>query len=490
MTCPSVRKGAEFWRIVGRLILAFSMWAVLIGANIVHAQQVGGEWQTPKDISAPLSEGNDLYGVLICDANQNLHILWGKGQQFGSDIYYRTDAEGTLSLANAVLALPDPLALALSAAITQRGPKLHVIWQNRYVKGDVYYSSAPLSTAGDARTWGKPQLMVPGADQAVLQAANSGVLHLIYGVSDEDGYMTSVNHVQSSDDGLTWSEPDLVYEFQSPTPSFVILMMAIDALDRIHVGITTRTQTYGEYSELGYTRSLDGGKTWEPYLVVAKQSDETPNVSVIAPFAFGEDEIHLTWHDPRRMHMWSTDGGVTWNNPIQIIDLGAGFGGANYLAKDSNGVLRAVTGVLAGVYVSTFEDSQWLNHERIESRNMDPHSQSLVVCRGNQLHVVYDDRVVEDTSVWYSRKQVDAPHIEQNPIPTPVVALAAVSASPEAPQILQTLPSNGISEPTSPRSNMAAPPATGSTWMPLLLSTALVVALVSAVVIWHKRPRR
>ena len=277
------------------------------------------------------------------------------------------------------------------------------------------------------------------------------------------------------------------------SPSTIVLSTEIDARDRIHVGITIRSQTYGDYSELGYIRSLDGGETWQPYQAIAKQNEITPNVSVIAPFAFGEDEIHLTWHDPRRMHMWSTDGGVTWSNPVRIIDLGAGFGGANYLAKDSAGILRAVTGVGGGVYVSTFAGSQWLSPDRIESRWMDPHSQRLVVCQGNQLHVVYDDRIVRDTTVWYAHKQVDAPYIGRSPIPTaePRAVLPTSAAPPPSPTAglsVDAKPNatpDATARPPLPGMTSSATPA--STVMPFLVSTTSVVVLISVALVWHWR---
>ena len=281
-------------------------------------------------------------------------------------------------------------------------------------------------------------------------ADKSGALHLIYNSFETGGYMNQVYHMRSTDSGLTWGEPELVYQVATEVPSYLITVAAIDESGRIHMGITLRSQDYGVYSELGYMRSLDTGQTWQPYQVIAKQSEATPNVSVIAPFAFGKDEIHLTWHDPRRMHMWSSNGGVTWSKPIEIIQLGAGFGGANFLAKDSAGVLRAATGVANGVYVSTFANSQWGAAEQIENRNMDPHSQILVVCQGNQLNVMYDDRVKLDTTVWYAHKEVDAPHLERSPIPTPQARSATISASPEAHQASPTAEPAATSIPTRP----------------------------------------
>ena len=204
------------WIALGILLL---ICTTLTEVKNARAQNIVGEWTIPEDISAPYTEGRDLYGVLICDPNQNLHILWGKGHQDGSEIYYRTDAGGALSAPNSVLASSDSLALALSAAVTQRSSTLHLVWQNSFIKGDVFYSSAPLAQAGDARAWDMPRLMVSQADSAEISADNSGLLHLIYGASDAEGIQNSVYHVRSDDNGFTWSEPDLVYEVWSRAPA-------------------------------------------------------------------------------------------------------------------------------------------------------------------------------------------------------------------------------------------------------------------------------
>jgi hypothetical protein len=470
---------------LGLLLLAA---LVLLEPKNTLAQAPSSGWTTPEDISAPISAGNDLFGMLICDPNQNLHILWGKSDSYGSEIYYRTDAAGALSVPIDVLALPDSLAVRLGAAITPDWT-LHVIWQNGYIRGDVYYSKVPLAEAGNPHAWDAPRLILSQVDSAGILPDNSGSLHLIYGVSDAAGLTNSIYHMRSDDGGLSWSQPTLIYEMSS-VPSTIGASAAFDAAGRMHVGITIRSQEYGVYSELGYIRSLDGGQTWQPYQVIARQSEATPNVSVIAVWVFGADEIHITYHDPRRMHMWSNDGGATWSNPIQIIELGAGFGGANGLAKDSAGVLRAVTGVANGVYVSTFADSQWGAPEQIENRSMDPHGQQLVVCQGNQLHVMYDDRVLKDTTVWYSHKQVNAPHIEQSPIPTQVARTNAISGPREAQQVSPVAEPAANAGPAPALTDVTPPVDSGRVLALVLISTTSVVAVTCVVSgLWRLRGR-
>jgi hypothetical protein len=119
------------------------------------------------------------------------------------------------------------------------------------------------------------------------------------------------------------------------------------------------------------------------------------------------------------MHQWSNDGGETWSQPIEIMPLAAAFGGDNALAKDSAGVLHVVTAVNKGVFSAAWDGTRWLAPEQIEGRNMDPHGQQLIVCQGNQLHVVYDDRIGDETTVWYSHRVVDTPLIGRGALPPP-----------------------------------------------------------------------
>ena len=99
--------------------------------TLVRAQDTAPGWTGPEDISTPFSEGKDLFGVLLCDPYQNLHVLWGKSHAGGSEIYYRTDQDGSLSAPLDVLALPDRLAVQLSAAISAPDPTIHLVWLNR-----------------------------------------------------------------------------------------------------------------------------------------------------------------------------------------------------------------------------------------------------------------------------------------------------------------------------------------------------------------------
>jgi hypothetical protein len=266
--------------------------------------------------------------------------------------------------------------------------------------------------------------------------------------------------------------------------------MAIDGRDRIHLGISVNSQEYAQYSEVGYVQSTDGGATWSPYKEIQKTGTTFQGVAWIAPYAFGTDEIHLTWHDPRRMHTWSLDGGKTWQSPEEIMPLGAAFGGRNQLVKDSAGVIHVVTGVANGIFSASRNGSQWNAPEQIDDRYIDPHGQVMTTCQGNQLHIAYYDRS-GDNRVWYSTRTVDAPHIDREPIPIPTPRPNSTAASNAG--------GNGtiasLDDPLARRLELAelsktnATPMAPNPWPQVLIPTLSALVLIVGIFVLRRRGR-
>lgn len=467
-------------RVIGGTVLLALLGLLCPGRS--HSGQYGPGWSFPVDISYPDTAGQDLSPRLLCDQYQNLHVLWAKSYGTGSAIYYRSDVAGVLSEANAVVAVHDPLAVALSAAISSRDDVIHVIWQNSWVRGEVYYSRASLSDASSAGAWSRPRILVSAPDGAAISVDGDAIVRIWYGVSDDRNGQGEVVYIESRDSGEAWSDPIPVYQTILPTPSIIRGNLVVDKAGRMHASVSIRSQTYGAYSELLYLRSIDAGHTWEQE-VVAGPDSTSPGVAGLALFVLERDEIHRTWHHPERLHQWSVDGGETWSDPVEIIDLGWGFGGTNALARDSAGVLHVVTGVGNGVFSASFDGSTWGAAERIEARAMDPHSQTIAVCQGNQLHVAYDDRIGDETTVWYSRRVVNAPHIGQLPVPQRAVPAAEpVTAHIDA----TTVPTRvGVTPPTGSGRGVSSQSSSAVTaaepLVPLLVSAGSVLILMAVV---------
>ena len=238
--------------------------------------------------------------------------------------------------------------------------------------------------------------------------------------------------MRSNDHGASWSDPVRIASVTAPVPSWLDGGIQVDGKGRFHLYYTVRSMEYGVYSMLVYIRSVDQGVTWNTPLKIAGSEAQpgvfNQGVSQLAAFTFGDDEVHLTWDEPERRHMWSLDGGNTWSQPVAIMRLGAAFGGVNQLAKDSTGLLHVVSAVGDGVYHATWDGQTWSPPEAIDQRFIDPHHQNLVICQGNELHVVYDDRTGEH-EIWYSTKSTQAPQIQREPIPTPQVMASVASTT-------------------------------------------------------------
>jgi hypothetical protein len=402
-------------------------------------------------------------------SSQNLHIFWLDNGDEDSAIYYRSDLGDEWSPPQDVIVAPDNPNYDLVALTAN--DSLHLAW--RGAAGGLYYSGSPIATAANPSSWSQSRLLDTSPFNPALAAGPDGTLHLMYGSSGADELEWDVIHRSSVDNGVTWTDPRPVLTFTFPQAAYIRTEMAIDSANRIHVGLTLRSQAYGRFSEVGYLRSEDGGQTWEAYRRIDGRDETTPGIEWIAPFVLGEDEIHLTWHDPRRMHQWSKDGGTTWSTPVVITELGAAFGGANGLARDAAGTIYGVTAWSDGVFVSRWYGSYWGSRIPLDLRKIDAHGQQITMCQGNVLHVLYYDRT-GDTTVWYSSRTTSAPHLDRLPlpaVPTPTPQSAALlwESTPTA-KLQPTL----TTQPSLPVGQDRIVPAP-SPVTPILVATALVV---------------
>ena len=477
-----MRTHKRLWHLLIRTL--FIVGVMFVWNRPSEAQTPPTDWSQPTDMTEVSTATNSLFPILLCDRYQNTHLLWTDRSEGGAAIFYRHDRDGSWSAPMDVLAVSDPVLTRLSAAISSQDDTIYLLWVNDWIGGNLYYSQASLLNTGNPRDWSPPRLLASGAESGSVAADLEGNIHVVYDASDSEGYQLVVNYIRSEDGGATWSNPITAFSIVTSVPSRVLSRITADDAGRIHVGIFVRSEEYGVYSEIGYVRSLYGGRIWSDYLLIDDLGTAFQGVSTLAPYAFGENEIHLTWHDPRRMHQWSSDGGTTWSEPIEIMPLGAAFGGPNALVKDEAGTVHVVTVVKGGVYSASWNGARWSPPTQIDDRPIDPHAQFISVCQGNQLHVVYDDRN-DNGNIWHASRQVDAPHIERQPLPAPastphptVATTAFVSPSP------QPDPTTGhrlIGTATAIDSASDSAPLAQNPTMPIMVSAVPVLTLLMVV---------
>ena len=458
----------------GRLLHLLRPWVIAVVLSAfaivqVRAQNAGSDWSVPVNFSQRLDTFSDV-PVLLCDQYQTVHVFWAEREDDQTLIYHRDNVGGSWSNPNDVLVTRSVLELYGAVAPNDT---VHLIWFTA-TRGELVYSRVTLASMRDAKHWAEPMELASEVDGASLSIDKAGVLHLVYSTSDANGLNHVANYIRSVDNGLSWSTPIEVMNMTVPVGSAMGVMVGVDGKGRLHVVWQIRAYTYGEYSRVGYIRSTDEGNTWGNAMTLAS-SETPPGVAAPAVYTFGEDEIHLTYDLPERVHRWSTDGGATWSQPITIMQLGAAFGGVNQLVKDSAGTLHVVSAVSDGVYQAAWNGSSWGAPEAIDRRYYDAHHQQLVVCQGNQLHVVYDDRRGEH-EIWYSTKLVNAPLIPQRAVPVP----QAVEASP-APEATLAAGSVEVSRTGSAELQTVQVRTAPALWNPVLTPALLVISLVIGV---------
>jgi hypothetical protein len=463
----------------GRVLISLGLLIVsLMWPRSSQAQPATSQWSRPVDALAGSGAKSGSFAVLLCDQYQDAYLLAAEQSLSGAAILYRTDVDGSWSAPHDVIATTDTVVFGLGATIANRDDSVHAIWSNRYISGDLFYARAPLRAAGDPRSWSSPILLANSVDWAAIQADSRGTVHIVYGATDASGIEHTVYYLKSDNSGRSWSEPISAYTGVTAVPAIIRPEIALDTRNRIHIGLSINSNEYGVYSEVGYVQSIDDGLTWSAYKQVETMGLTFQGVAWIAPFAFGDDEIHLTWHDPRRMHAWSLDGGKTWRGPIEIMPLGAGFGGRNFLTRDSAGVLHVVVAESTGVFSASWDGAKWGTPEQIDNRYIDPHGQSIMTCQGNQLHVAYYDRTGENKT-WYSTRLVNAPHLDRKPmpaapLPTPTLD-ANTTGTAASPDVAPTLSAAAL-ENLNRREPVKSDPL-GPVIFPVLSVSVLLVAV-------------
>lgn len=471
-------------------LITLLAWHGIWSASIAQAGDTGPtEWSSPVNFS----ESPDMVStnpVLICDPGQNTHALWTENDGQQMSVYYRTDRTGAWSAKNDILSAQS--ITFLDAAITPDGT-LHLVWVNGT---DLMYTSAPLQYADDARQWQPSRLLIGGlgATTGVMSGAGTirsdqhGRLNVIIARKDDViAQSHTLYYLQSDDNGNSWSDPVPVATLVAPEPSYVLGGLALDQIGRIHVAWDLRSMEYASFSQLGYLRSVDGGLSWSEPVSLATGSRPF-GVAMPAAFAFGENEIHLTWDVPDRLHKFSSDGGNTWSASAPIMDLGAAFGGYNKLAKDSAGILHVISAVGEGVFHATWNGSGWNPKEAVDTRSFDPHGQQFVICQGNRLHVAYYDRTGEN-EIWYLIKTTNAPELARAAITTSEAAPTAIPLVVTEPSVTPTR-STATPLPNSSQDGLRNSSPTSSGVLPMIIGVAPAGLLVIGVVIANMARRR
>jgi hypothetical protein len=446
-------------QILLRILILF-LFAWFQSPYLPASAQESSEWPSPINFSKQ-RDSFSWAPVLTCDQYHNTHAFWVEQEPQRNVIFTSSYLGDHWSEPNDILLTNGVRFLNNSIS---RDNYAYLTWVN-YVKGSLFFAKTHLAHVSDPRKWVGPDIITDDVDSVGMAVDSKNTIHIVYSTSDEDNLKHETFYIYSSDHGQNWSPPTSIWKYPATVPSAIDLVLKIDPQDHLYIAYTLGSFTYGKYREVGLLRSLDTGRTWIiPNKIIS--STTPPGVAVANVYAFGNNEVHLTYDIPERMHMWSKDGGVTWSKPELIVDLGAAFGGYNQLAKDSLGKIHVITAVADGVYHAEWDGMKWGIAEKIDDRYIDPHNQQMSICNGQKLDILYDDRTGEN-EVWYITKDLGTPKLTQSAVPTPIPTPLPTSNSVSAE--ITTAPTSTITN-----LNRNTSPGEDNPFSPILISIAPV----------------
>jgi hypothetical protein len=281
----------------------------------------------------------DAFHVDIGADGDTVHLVWQHGQFKGPrQIYYQRITRGAaIGSANpgpsgAVLDLSATETVSSAPAIAIAGLSVHVVWVERAYTKDPMLMYRRSDDAG--RTWDDPVLLaIPDGDW--WSSVNPKItvvdrdVHVVYAES------LGLRYLRSHDRGGTWERPVVVGETGADIRNPVV----IENGSSITVAWRERgdERTY-ERDELGYVRgsSTEDGVAWSEPFQIAEFSGWYPRSRSLLPeLAASNGVLHATWETEGEriplpngravrsfdvMYRRSLDGGVTWQDPMQLTD--------------------------------------------------------------------------------------------------------------------------------------------------------------------------
>lgn len=478
-----------------KILFTLCILAILTGLSfqLVEAQIFTSQWTSPEQLSSESAQASR--GYMISDQFGYTHVFWSESvlsSQISSIQYSRFDGNTWLPPLDIYISPPNA-AINFIDPFVDRDSTLHLIWALSNTS-PILYSNAPAHDAYSARKWSKPIIIDAPAFSAKLLLDSEGTMHVFY--SESYGNAPGVYYIKSLDHGNTWTsalhlDPDIPGGYTPFNVSF-----DIDSSDGLHILWYYIDPTTTNFEWIRYSRSMDGGNTWELPFTIDKADEAPGELRAAHPELLVNDQtVHVIWAGDKelhREHRYSIDAGKTWTEPNLIWGnlVGQALGGG--LAVDSSGRLHYTAQVRypMGIYHAYWENGVWsipnliyfiqASFEDTIIDRIHAHNVRMAIRGGNQPVVTFTTAPADPQFILFEiQTQLnDTPEIKSDPTPVPTVLPTIVLTElPESENLEQTPNSKvdlgSLSEPPNPYR-----PSIGVIWGAISSSILLVALLV------------
>ena len=329
-------------------------------------------WGPPQAISEPGS----LAGLpsITRDAAGAVHALWPQAQSANpgeQPLYYSRNSGDGWTPAAQILSQPGGGPANSPVIVADPRGWLHAVWSGG-LNGQIYYSRALVRDGPTASGWSVPQALPslqPAGGWPAMYLEPSGRLVVIYTIPLNENrgvYLTT-----SSDQGVTWSDPALIFDVAKAGWAAVQdTQLAVDLKGQLHL-LVVRAPLPPATIPLGvyYLRSADGGQTWTDPAQVSGAGTGFPRLVATA-----HGEVHRFWVEPGAIQgmvwqQWSSDGGLSWSPPSQVPGL-RNIAPSLGLASDAQGALylvgiESVSQDSAALFYLRWDGQQWVDRQSL-----------------------------------------------------------------------------------------------------------------------------
>lgn len=457
-------------------------------------------WRDPELVTSANTPIADP--ILLSDSQGRLHAFWVQqvstttnGSAAGARyaIYYSRKETEIWTRPGEVLQSPNGITRQPAATIDTDG-NLFVVWSGGEA-GEIFFSRAIGARANSPSEWADP-LAIPSVRQAGsspdIVVSPDGTINVAYAIPLNENRGLYI--VQSSDGGLSWSEP---------VQAFDAVQEGWEMVDQPHLALSGKTinnLSFGDFSlpggigSLGLyaTRSTDGGATWSNLESVTAHS-LTWNELTQASNGF----LHRTWMEQSNFgasfqHEVSTDFGNNWSVPVSISSIGTSRGNPA-ITTDLAGqlyLLQAIEDASQQLsLVNWFWDgSGWALQENLvigDGSRLAVENISAAVSPEGRLAVIFsgtNDDLVTDSPVYWiyeTDRQLELPDVLPTAFPEPTIQMTEtpIPNNPGMPSVTPTvvLPSLQPNNPGRSQSTQS------NTWLGLGIAGVLGIFIAGAV---------
>lgn len=398
--------------------------AVALSFFPVSAQLSNEAWTMPVNLSHSGAAGQPL---MLVDSTGLYHVIWQ--DTFSGFMYTRGDGtEWSKPVAvdfpwNTPAALRQPdQPVIMPTLIADSNGFVHALWANE--ENILYYSRVAAKQFGSAGAWTSRQRLAENALALDVAMDGAGRMHMAYVRAKEIKDLPAgiyYRYMNAKSDN--WSLPTLLYE----SPYFRTL-----TTETAHVDIETASMDAGQQiyaawdnparERIYFTRSLDGGKTWDAPLEVDKPSEgATAGGPTDVIISASGNNVFLLWQSDHtgtscsQFYQNSTDGGATWQErqrkPEDFLDCPDS---SDLMEIDETSSLLFST-IQDQVYLQAWDGSKWsdpqlqgilTNFTDSDTNRLVSFScQQPVLLPGGNLLVVGCDKG-DGQDIWWMKRQL------------------------------------------------------------------------------------